>query len=109
MIRLIPLLALALLACGGRSKAYYVRVVEPDGRAYYVHTQDALYSESAGFVTFRDLVTREDVRLPNGRYSAEPCSEEEVSKAQVAYLGNPRKKPKATYTPGQGSDGSLWD
>lgn len=104
------LLAILLLAaCGGRSRHYYVRVVDQDGRAYYTHTTNALYSEAAGFVTFNDLVTHEDVRLSNGKYSAEPVSEEVVSRAQREYLGNPKKKPTGTYDPQKGSDGSLWD
>lgn len=109
VIRTVVLLGLLLVACGGKRKHYYVRVVEPDGRAYYTHTTNALYSESGGFVTFKDLVTKEDVRLSNGKYSAEPISEDAVAAAQTTYLGNPKKKPQGTYAPGEGSDGSVWD
>jgi hypothetical protein len=108
-MRPIVLVILLLAACGGKARHYFVRVVDQQGRAYYTHTTNALYSESAGFVTFNDLVTHEDVRLSNGKYSAEPVSEEEVSRAQNDYLGNPKQKPKGTYVPGQGSDGSVWD
>ena len=109
MLRAGIVLVLLLVACGGKRRYYYVRVVEPDGRAYYTHTTNALYSETAGFVTFNDLVTHEDVRLSNGKYSAEPVSEEVVARAQTEYLGNPKQKPKGTYDPGKGSDGSVWD
>jgi len=107
-MRFLLLLALLPLACGGKARSPYVRVVDPGGRAYYTHTSNALYSEAAGFVTFRDLVTREDVRLANGRYSAEPVARAEVSRAQDAYLADPTKAPEGTYVPGQGADGSLW-
>ncbi|MHC4937410.1 MAG: hypothetical protein ACYTHK_00390 [Planctomycetota bacterium] len=109
MFRTALLLVLLTVACGGKRKHYYVRVVEPGGRAYYTHTTNALYSEAGGFVTFRDLVTKEDVRLSNGKYSAEPCSEDAVAEAQTKYLANPKKKPQGTYAPGEGSDGSIWD
>ncbi|MEM8883261.1 MAG: hypothetical protein AAGD14_04260 [Planctomycetota bacterium] len=99
MRRLIPLLALVAVACGGKVKRYHVRVVEPDGRKYYAHTDTTLYSEAAGFVTFRDLVTGENVKLTNGDYSAEPCSDEEVNKAQIAWLDNPNKPPMGEYNP----------
>ncbi len=83
-------------------------MVEPDGRAYYTHTNKALYTESGGFVTFRDLVTKENVRLVNGKYSAAACPQDEVDKAQVDYLENPRANPKAEFVPGQGMDGEVW-
>jgi hypothetical protein len=105
-----PLAAVLLLAaCGGKSRSYYVRVVEPDGRAYYTHTSNALYSEAGGFVTFRDLVTREDVRLANGKYAAEPVGEGEVEAAQSKYIADPRRKPEAEYHPDKVGDASVWD
>ena len=108
MLRYTPLLALVLFACASKPKRYFVRVVQPDGRAYYTHTDKALYTESGGFVTFRDLVTKEDVRLVNGKYSAAPCPPGEVEKAQVDYLENPRRKPTGEYVPGEGAGPEVW-
>jgi len=96
--------------CGGSQKrTQYVRVVEPTGRAYYAETSYALYSEAGGFVTFRDLVTREDVRLTNGRYSATPCSEDEVASAQTTYLQNPKKMPQSEFDREHGLDPRVWN
>ena len=79
MLRYTPLLALVLFACASKPKRYFVRVVQPDGRAYYTHTDKALYTESGGFVTFRDLVTKEDVRLVNGFRLEDAFSEYKTS------------------------------
>ena len=108
MTRSIVFLALVLAACGGRRRVEYVRVVEPNGRAYYTHTTNAIHSEAGGFVTFKDLVTKEDVRLPNGKYSAVPVSEDEVARAQTEYLANPKRKPQGKYEPEEGADASIW-
>lgn len=114
MLRVPSTLALAVLtliavSCGGgKPQRYFIRVVEPTGRAYYTHTDKALYTESGGFVSFRDLVTKEKVHLVNGKYSASPCPQGEVEKAQVDFLENPRAKPKAEYVPGQGMDREVW-
>ena len=97
-----------LAACGGRRRVEYVRVVEPNGRAYYTHTTNAIHSEAGGFLTFKDLVTKEDVRLSNGKYSAVPVSEDVVAAAQSAYLANPKKLPEGKYEPEEGADASIW-
>jgi len=99
-----------LVGCGGSQKrAQYVRVVEPTGRAYYAETGRSMYSEAGGFVTFRDLVTRDEVKLTNGRYSATPCSEDEVANAQTTYLDNPRKMPEAEFDREHGMDPRVWN
>jgi hypothetical protein len=106
---LIAVSLLLPLACGGSPKrTQYVRVVEPTGRAYYAETSHALYSEVGGFVTFRDLVTRDEVRLANGRYSATPCSEDEVAKAQTAFLQDPKKPAQSEFDPEKGMDPRVW-
>ena len=88
------------VGCGGSTKrTQYVRVVEPTGRAYYAETSYAMYSESGGFVTFRDLVTRDTVKLTNGRYSATPCSEDEVADAQTKWLQNPEEAARVRIQP----------
>ena len=108
VLLLLPPLLLAV-ACGGGSRAAYVRVVEPDGRAYYAETSRALYTDAGGFVTFTDLVTDEPVELANGKYSAVACSEEEVAQAQTKWLENPKRPPTGTYEPEKGSDPSIWN
>ena len=106
--------ALALLvvslvvACGGGKRSLYVRVVEPSGRAYYAETSRSMYTEAGGFVTFRDLVTRDSVELANGKYSAVACTEDEVGTAQATYLRNPKKMPTGEFDPENGSDPSIW-
>ena len=104
------LLTLAFaVGCGGSQKrTQYVRVVEPTGRAYYAETSYAMYSEAGGFVTFRDLVTRDTVKLTNGRYSATPCSEDEVATAQTQWLQNPKKPLESDYDPNNGMDPDVW-
>jgi len=108
MKALLPALLLAA-ACGSSHKyVQYVRVVEPSGRAYYAETSYALYSEAGGFVTFRDLVTSDTVKLTNGRYSATPCSEEEVADAQERWLQDPKKPLQSEYDPEKGMDPGVW-
>lgn len=96
------------VACGGGKRALYVRVVEPDGRAYYAETGRSMYTDAGGFVTFRDLVTRESVELANGKYSAVACTEDEVGVAQTTWLRNPKKFPTGEFDPENGSDPSIW-
>ena len=100
MIR--PLLgaAFALLLAGACSRtppSNFVRITDQQsGRVYYANTDRSIHSEAGGFLTFRDLVTKESVRLPNGTYAAEFCPREEVEIRQVEYLRNPDKKPHAS-------------
>jgi len=111
-ISLLAILAVSVSAlavsCGGGVRTPYVRVVEPKGRMYYAETSRALYTEAGGFVTFRDLVTGEEVRLTNGRYSAIPCSLTEVDKAQSTYIQDPTKVPTGAYDRTEGQDPSVW-
>ena len=103
------LLAVPLLnACGGGKRSAYVRVVEPDGRAYYAETGRSMYTDAGGFVTFRDLVTNEAVELANGKYSAVACTEDEVAKAQTTWLQNTKTFPTGEFDPENGSDPSIW-
>ena len=95
MRRLAPL-ALLLAACfGSRDPGPYVRITVPSGRVYYANTERTLYSETGGFLTFRDLVTREDVRLKNGEYVAAACPVTEVEVRQREYINDPSKLPRA--------------
>jgi hypothetical protein len=89
-----PLL-LVLAGCfGGREPSPYLRITTSSGRLYYAHTDRTLFSESGGFVSFRDLVTREEVQLKNGTYFAEECSLAEVDAQQQAFLDDPTSPPR---------------
>jgi hypothetical protein len=93
-VRRLALLAPLLLAaaCGG-PRSPYVRIMADDGRVYYTHEELALHSPSGGFLTFRDLVTREQVQLKNGTYRALECPPSEVDIRQREYLDDPTHKP----------------
>lgn len=90
----------ALLAAGAGCKSPqqspYLRVTSEDGRVYYADTDRAIHSPTGGFLAFRDLVTRESVRLKNGSYTAQMCPPDEVKIRQVEYLNDPSNKPKAS-------------
>ena len=92
------LLAFLLLGgCGlfssGPSSPYLRISVQETGRVYYARIDRAIHSQAGGFFTFRDLVTKEDVRLTNGTYIALECPRQEVSIRQQEYLEN-GKKPR---------------
>lgn len=88
-------LLLVVAGCfGGREASPYLRITTQTGRLYYAHADRTLYSESGGFVTFRDVITREDVRLKNGTYFTEACPVAEVDAQQQAFLDDPTKPPR---------------
>lgn len=91
---LLPLLFAA--ACGGGPRSPFVRVMADDGRVYYADMDRALHSEHGGFLTFRDLVTGEEVRLKNGTYEAGVVPREEVKLRQLEYLRDPSHPPQAS-------------
>lgn len=96
MRRAALLLVASFAACSSRPpESPFVRVTADDGRVYYADSERALHSPSGGFLTFRDLVTGETVRLKNGTYQAGICTREEVRERQVEYLQDPRRKPMA--------------
>jgi hypothetical protein len=82
------------VACS-RPHSPFVRVTADDGRVYYADTQKTIHSEGGGFLAFRDLVTRESVRLKNGTYRAEECPPGEVQVRQDEYIADPSRKPRA--------------
>lgn len=85
----------AVAACGGGAQSPFVRVTADDGRVYYARMEISLYTEAGGFLTFRDLVTKEDVRLKNGSYTALECPPEEVDVRQREFIDDPTKRPMA--------------
>jgi hypothetical protein len=90
------LLLLPLLAACASAHSPYSRVTADDGRAYYARVDLTFRSEAGGFLTFKDLVTKEDVKLKNGTYAEEECSSEEVEYFQRRYIEDPDKKPMAS-------------
>lgn len=92
-VAVFPLLLLAA-ACS-RPQSPFVRIYAEDGRVYYARMDRALYTEAGGFLTFRDLVTKEQVRLPNGTYQALECPPDEVKQRQIEYLNDPTRPPRA--------------
>jgi len=88
------LAVLALGACFGGPHSPYLRIYAENGRAYYARVDRALHSDSGGFLTFRDLVTKEQVRLRNGTYQALECPREEVKRRQIEYLNDPARPPR---------------
>ena len=98
-VRPLVFLLAAVAACGG-AQSPFVRVTVDDGRVYYARMEISLYSEAGGFLTFRDLVTKQDVRLKNGSYTALECPPEEVEVRQNEYINDPSKPPMASdYKP----------
>ncbi len=96
-----PLLLLILAAaCTGGARSPFARVTAEDGRVYYTRMEISFHSESGGFLTFRDLVTKESVRLKNGTYVALECPAEEVEIRQLEFIDDPTKVPMASdYAP----------
>jgi len=93
-------LGLLLCAACATPRSGYIRVEADDGRVYYTQDNLKLYSPTGGFVTFRDLVTKEDVRLKNGTYRALDCPATEVEIRQREYINDPSHKPVITdYEP----------
>lgn len=102
MLRGVPLLLLALLAaCSTHERSPFLRVTHQSGRIYYTRSDRALHSQGGGFLTFRDLVTRESVKLKNGTYTALECPSDEVKVRQNEYLENPRRLPGEGEDPSQ--------
>ena len=95
-----PLCLLFLLAACGGARSPFARVTADDGRVYYTRMEISFYSESGGFLTFRDLVTKENVRLKNGTYVALECPPQEVEIRQREFIDDPAKVPMASdYEP----------
>jgi len=96
-----PLLFFFLLAACGGARSPFARVTADDGRVYYTRMELAFHSPSGGFLTFRDLVTKEDVRLKNGTYATAECPREEVEVRQRQFIDDPERVPMATDSPPQ--------
>jgi hypothetical protein len=89
------LLFLLLAACAS-TPSPYTRVTADDGRVYYARMDYAFESRTGGFLTFKDLVTREDVKLKSGTYTTAECPREELDFRQRRYLDDPSRIPMAS-------------
>lgn len=99
-IAVLLLLLLPLGACGGGTRSPFVRITADNGRVYYARWDMVLHSPAGGFLSFKDLVTKEPVRLKNGSYVAKQCPESEVDVRQREYIEDPTHKPVITdYEP----------
>ena len=94
-------LAVALVACRTpEPPSPYVRITTADGRIYYaehlntLHLSKGVEEGEPGFLTFRDLVTRETVKLQHGTYEANLVPVQEIEVRQREYLDNPDKPPR---------------
>ncbi len=95
------LLAVATVACRSpEPPSPYVRITATDGRLYYaehintLHLSRGVEEGEPGYLTFRDLVTRETVKLQNGTYQANLVPVQEIEVRQREYLDNPDKPPR---------------
>jgi hypothetical protein len=91
-----PLFILLLAAACAPSRSPFARVTSEDGRVYYARMDIAFHSEAGGFLAFRDLVTKESVRLKNGTYTALECPPEEVEVRQREFIDDPTRIPMAS-------------
>jgi hypothetical protein len=89
----LPALLLLLAAACSTTQSPFVRVTHETGRIYYARMETALHSPGGGFLTFRDLVTRETVKLKDGTYLAQECPASELDIRQREYLEDPSRVP----------------
>lgn len=95
MTKLALVLPLLFLACAPpKPQSPYLRVTEDGGRIYYADARNLLRSETGGFLSFRDLVTNEKVRLTNGTYTAEYVPFSEVQVRRNEHMYQPSKLPR---------------
>ncbi len=102
-MRAVALALLALLPVACRTPeppSPYVRITTTDGRIYYaehlntLHLSRGIEEGEPGFLTFRDLVTRETVKLQHGTYRSNLVPVQEIEVRQREYLDNPDKPPR---------------
>jgi hypothetical protein len=94
---LLPLLLVAAACAAPRTN--FLRVIDIEGRVYYADGTKTLISQSGGFIMFKDMITREPIRLKNGTYQAIACAPEEVTQQQTNYMENPSKPLRAEDLP----------
>ena len=77
----------------------YLQLKVKSGRIYYADTRHMLQSPTGGFLTFKDMVTAESVRLPEGSYEPVPVPFSEIERARDRYMYNPSQPPHVDNTP----------
>ncbi len=88
------LLLLATACQKSAPETPYLRVTADSGRLYYADLRNTLHSPTGGFLAFRDLVTNESVRLPEGTYRTETVPFSEVERQRRKYMYNPSRPPR---------------
>jgi len=91
-VRLLSIALLLVAACR-TDRSPYVRITHETGRIYYARTDYVLHSPGGGLLSFRDLVTREQVRLKEGSYQALECPASEIAIRQQEFLEDPTRLP----------------
>ena len=95
MPRTVVLLLLLAAACQkGKPPSPYLRVTADTGRVYYADQRTMFHSPTAGFLSFRDLVTNESVRLQEGTYRGQEVPFSEVERWRHRYMYNPSRRPR---------------
>ena len=85
-----PLLA----ACGPKPpQSPYIMIVHISGRVYFGDLRNSLSSETGGFLSFRDMVTGESVRIQQGTFSTKETDWTRIEQARKAYMYNPSNPP----------------
>ena len=96
----VVLLLLLTTACQrGQPPSPYLRVTEDSGRIYYADQRTLFHSPTAGFLSFRDLVTNESVRLPEGTYRRQEVPFSEIELWRQRYMYNPSRRPHVENDP----------
>ena len=94
MPRTVVLLLLLTAACQkGKPPSPYLRLTADTGRVYYADQRTMFHSPTAGFLSFRDLVTNQSVRLQEGTYRSQEVPFSEVERWRLRYMYNPSKPP----------------
>jgi hypothetical protein len=83
----------------------YLQLKVESGRLYYADSRTWMRSRSGGFLTFRDMVTGESVRLAEGSYEAVPVTYAEVERARDRYMYHPSQPPHVDNTPQRPAQG----
>ena len=89
----LPILFVAIACKGVGPPPPYLEITTDTGRLHYADTRNMLHSSAGGFLSFKDLVTGEQVRLAEGTYSPTAVPFDVVERARNDYMYNPSRLP----------------